>query len=158
MISHFGHYCISEAFNSAQPSGNPLATLPTSGSDSQFRIALMHLAENLWAFFPPSSTLPVSCLLCSPSLLVSATLIPRMGEKITFVPRSKHEARYKNGNTKYKRKIGTIEERNFRWAYKLMVFLAKRMLKEENKNTKETDGWFTGMDWDQLDSYKIYPV
>ena len=44
----------------------------------------------------------------------------------------------------------TNEERNFRWAYQLLMALAKRCLAETNTSLEDKREWPAGQEWDEL--------
>jgi len=44
----------------------------------------------------------------------------------------------------------TNEERNFRWAYQLLLALAKRRLKDANDEREHPNDWPAGQEWDEL--------
>ena len=44
----------------------------------------------------------------------------------------------------------TIEQRNFRWMYKALITLAKRILQDENNNRQYLQDFPCGMTWDEL--------
>lgn len=44
----------------------------------------------------------------------------------------------------------TVEERNFRWAYQLLLALAKRRLADSNANLEFPDDWPGGQEWHEM--------
>jgi hypothetical protein len=44
----------------------------------------------------------------------------------------------------------TNEERNFRWAYQLLLALAKRRLRDANDEREHPNDWPAGQEWDEL--------
>lgn len=44
----------------------------------------------------------------------------------------------------------TSEERNFRWAYRLLIALAKRCLADANRDRDHPSDWPVGQDWSEL--------
>lgn len=44
----------------------------------------------------------------------------------------------------------TNEERNFRWAYQLLLALAKRRLADANANLQSPDDWPAGQEWHEM--------